>query len=216
MSDLADKLAGKFLVIDGPDGAGKTTQRKLLSRWLREAGVRVVETQDPGGTAIGAEIRRILLDNRHTGMAVATELLLYMASRAQLAEEIIRPALARGECVLCDRWVSATFAYQGAGGIEPEQVMRLAEIAIGDLARPDLTLLLDLPAEEGLARKNADAAPDRMEAKDVEFHRRVRKLFAGQAKQEPDRFAVIDASAETEQVRRQLLGAVERWCSQDD
>lgn len=211
MSDLAKNLAGKFLVIDGPDGAGKTTQQKLLAQWLRDAGVRVVETQDPGGTAIGDEIRRILLDGKHAAMSVATELMLYMASRAQLAEEVIRPALSRGECVLCDRWVSATIAYQGAGGADAEQIKTVARVAVGELAEPNLTLLLDLPAETGLQRKGKDAAPDRMESKAVEFHRRVRELFAAQAEQYPQRFAVIDASEGTEDVQRRLRSAVEAW-----
>ncbi|MGC9454834.1 MAG: dTMP kinase [Phycisphaerae bacterium] len=209
MSDLAKNLAGKFIVIDGPDGAGKTTQQKLLAQWLRDAGMRVVETQDPGGTAIGDNIRRILLDGKHSEMAVATELMLYMASRAQLAEEVIRPALARGDCVLCDRWVSATIAYQGAGGADAGQIQTVAAVAVGELAKPDLTLLLDLPAETGLQRKGKDAAPDRMEAKDIEFHRRVRELFLAQAEQYPQRFAVIDASANSEEVRQRLISAVE-------
>lgn len=204
MTELADNLAGKFLVIDGPDGAGKTTQREMLVRWLCAEGVRLREAQDPGGTTVGEEIRRVLLDGRHSGMCVATELMLYMASRAQLAEEVIRPALARGECVLCDRWVSATIAYQGAGGADAEQIETVAAVAVGELIHPDLTLLLDLPVETGLQRKSKDAAFDRMEAKDIEFHRRVRELFLHQARRQPERFAVIDASANAENVREHI------------
>lgn len=213
MSDAADKLAGKFLVIDGPDGAGKSTQQALLAQWLRGEGLAVRETRDPGGTSIGDRIREVLLDTRHGEMAVATELMLYMASRAQLAAEVVRPALEAGRCVLCDRWVSATIAYQGAGGADPEVVRTVARAAVGELAKPDLTLLLDLPVEEGLGRKS-DTSPDRMEARDVEFHRRVRELFLAQAEQAPDRFAVVEASSPAERVQDALRSAVRRWAEE--
>jgi dTMP kinase len=131
MGELVDKLAGRFVVIDGPDGAGKSTQLKLLAEHLRAAGLAVCEVRDPGGTAIGDRIRAILLDRAHGEMAVACELMLYMASRAQLAAEVIRPALSGGQCVLGDRYISSTIAYQGAGGMDAESVRQAGRIAVG-------------------------------------------------------------------------------------
>ena len=131
MDDLSKKLVGKFIVIDGPDGAGKTTQAMLLAEHLRAGGLEVRLVRDPGGTAIGDRIRQILLDRTHGEMAVECELMLYMASRAQLAAEIIRPALAAGQCVLSDRYISSTIAYQGAGGANPEAIRQAGRIAVG-------------------------------------------------------------------------------------
>ena len=127
MSRPLDTLAGKFIVIDGPDGAGKTTQAKLLAGFLIESGLEVQRIRDPGGTEIGDEIRTILLDNRHHKMSVQCELMLYMASRAQLAQEVIAPALAEGTCVLGDRYVSSTIAYQGAGGADVAAIAAYVE-----------------------------------------------------------------------------------------
>ncbi|HUT58710.1 MAG TPA: dTMP kinase [Phycisphaerae bacterium] len=205
MSDLADKLAGKFIVIDGPDGAGKTTQIELLAEQLRGSGLKVCTTRDPGGTAIGDKIRAILLDKANGGMAVECETMLYMASRAQLVSQVIRPALSRSECVLCDRYVSATVAYQGAGGADPAAIRAVGEVAVGGLW-PDLTIVLDLPADVGL--KRLTTAPDRMESKDRDFHARVRELFLQQAADEPARFAVIDASGSVHEVQQRLLKAI--------
>ena len=205
MSDMADRLAGKFIVLDGPDGAGKSTQLRLLAEWLRGQGVRVVETRDPGGTLVGDRIRGILLDTAHQEITVACEVLLYMASRAQLWEQAIRPALEAGACVLCDRWVSATVAYQGAGGTPPADVMAICDIALKG-ARPDLTVLLDIDAEQGLARNGREGGPDRIEAKAVAFHRRVRELFLAQAREQPDRFVVLDAGGGIEDVQAALRG----------
>ncbi len=140
MSELADrlakKLAGRFLVIDGPDGAGKSTQAGLLAEHLRAGGAAVRLVRDPGGTAIGDRIRQVLLDRAHGEMAVECELMLYMDSRAQLAAEVIRPALAGGMCVLSDRYISSTIAYQGAGGMDPDAIRQAAKIAVGP-AWPD-------------------------------------------------------------------------------
>ena len=210
MTDLTDKLGSRFIVIDGPDGAGKTTQLKLLAEHLRTCGVEVCLVRDPGGTAIGDRIRRILLDNAHGEMGVECELMLYMASRAQLAAEVIRPALARGECVLCDRYISATVAYQGAGGAEPDTVLQAGRIAVGP-TWPDLTILLDLDAEVGLARVAGQRRHDRMESRGAEFHRRVRKMFLRQAQEQPERFAVVDAAGTVEEVQQRLRKVVDRW-----
>ena len=209
MSDLAGKLAGKFIVIDGPDGAGKSTQLEMLAGYLRGQGTDVCMTRDPGGTVIGDKIRRILLDNAHTDMAIGCEILLYMASRTQLMSEVIWPALQQGKCVLCDRWVSSTVAYQVAGGAATaDEVMTTYEIALKGI-RPDMTVILDLPAEAGLARLTA--APDRMEAKGLEFHKKVRRLFLEQAKIAPDIFAVIDGAGSAAEVHQRLLDALRNW-----
>jgi len=205
MSEFAEKLAGRFLVIDGPDGAGKTTQATMLAEWLSDRGVDVTTVRDPGGTPIGDRIREILLDNGCAEMTVECELMLYMASRAQLVAEIVRPALAAGRCVLSDRYISATVAYQGAGGSDPTAVRTVGEIAVGGLW-PDLTIVLDLPPEAGLARLTD--APDRMEAKNLAFHRRVRQLFLDQASADPARFAVVDGAGPVPQVQQRVRDTV--------
>lgn len=208
--DWTEGLRGAFLVIDGPDGAGKSTQARRLGELLAARGVTVCPVRDPGGTAIGEKIRAILLDRAHERMSVACELMLYMASRAQLAAEVIRPAIQRGECVLADRYISSTVAYQGAGGIDVDSVMAAGQIAV-EHTWPDLTIVLDLPAEEGLARvEKARGGHDRMEAKGAEFHRRVRELFLAQADRYPGRFVVVDARGSEEQVHERLVAAVRR------
>ena len=209
--DLAGKLAGKFIVIDGPDGAGKSTQLRLLAQFLREGGAAVQTVRDPGGTAIGDRIRQILLDNAHGEMAVATELMLYMASRAQLVAEVIRPALDGGQCVLSDRYVSSTVAYQGAGGADIAAIAAVAAIATENL-RPNLTVILDLDEGQGLKRVSDNRkGMDRMEAKGGEFHRRVREMFLRQAAADVARFAVVDAAGSVEQVQERLRQAVVTW-----
>ena len=210
MSELADRLAGRFIVIDGPDGAGKSTQLKLLADFLRAGGAAVREVRDPGGTAIGDRIRGILLDRANGEMSVECELMLYMASRAQLAAEVIRPALARGECVLGDRYVSSTIAYQGAGGVEAQVVRQAARAAVGE-TWPDLTIVLDLPSEEGLRRAGKGGRHDRMEAKGLAFHRKVRELFLIQAGEDPNHFAVVDGGGSVEAVQAALREALGAW-----
>ena len=150
MSELADRLAGKFIVIDGPDGSGKSTQLKLLADALRSDGLEVTETRDPGGTAIGDKIRHILLDNDHTDMAIGCEILLYMASRTQLMHQTIAPAMDQGRCVLCDRWVSSTVAYQVA-----DATATADDMLISSASRTTNTLPLPLVAlrPAGLIRK---------------------------------------------------------------
>ena len=208
MATLAEKLAGKFIVLDGPDGSGKSTQLDLLAEWLAEDGLDVVTARDPGGTEIGDKIRQILLDGRHAHMAVPCETMLYMASRAQLVAETIAPALAAGKCVLCDRYVSATLAYQGAGGASIADIRTVADVATSGLW-PDLTIILDLPAETGLARLTG--SPDRMESKDLGFHRKVRESFLAQAQAEPGRCAVASAEGAVEEVQQRLRDLLAGW-----
>jgi len=210
MSDLPDKLAGRFVVIDGPDGAGKSTQAAMLAEHLRARGADVRLVRDPGGTAVGDRIRQVLLDRAHGEMCVECELMLYMASRAQLAAEVIRPALSAGQCVLGDRYVSSTVAYQGAGGVDAEVVLTAARIAVGP-TWPELTVVLDVPSEVGLARAGTRAAHDRMEAKGLAFHQRVRESFLDQARRDPERFAVIDAAGTPDEVQTRLREAIDKW-----
>ncbi len=208
MNEITNKLTGRFIVIDGPDGAGKSTQLKLLAEFLQAGGLDVCQTRDPGGTAISDKIREILLDRSNDPMAVECETMLYMASRAQLAAEVIRPALAAGRCVLCDRYISSTIAYQGAAGADTDAIHTAAEIATGGLW-PDLTVILDLPASDGLDRLTS--SPDRMEAKGPAFHAKVRDQFLAQAEASPESFAVVDAAGNVEQVQGRLREVVVNW-----
>ncbi len=209
MSKLSEILADKFVVIDGPDGAGKSTQLRMLAEHLKASDVEVVQTRDPGGTAIGDKIRHILLDNDHTAMTIGCEILLYMASRTQLMGEVIQPALSAGKCVLCDRWVSSTVAYQVAeGAATADEIMSIYNTAMRGVF-PDLTVIVDLPAERGLDR--VGDAPDRIEAKGAEFHSRVRELFLQQAADSPENFAVIDATGSIEQVHERLRDIILNW-----
>ena len=212
MAELADKLAGRFLVIDGPDGAGKTTQLSMLAESLRAGGLTVCPVQDPGGTRIGGHIRQILLDREHREMGVRCELMLYMASRAQLAHEVIRPALAAGQCVLGDRYISSTIAYQGASGVDAETVRRAGRIAVGETS-PDLTVVLDLASEEGLARVGEAGEHDRMEAKGLAFHRKVRELFLLQAREDPVHTVAVEASGTPQEVHERIREAVWNWAA---
>jgi dTMP kinase len=192
-------MPGLFVTFEGGEGSGKTTQLKGLLAHLRTTGRDTVETRDPGGTPIGKQIRELLLDRDNTRMAAIAELLLYEASRAQLVDEVIRPALRDGRIVLCDRFTDSTLAYQGHGRrLDRELVLRLNELATGGL-RPDLTLLLDLPAEVGLARAqerltHPRTRRDRIEEEVLSFHQRVLEGYRIIAAAEPGRVVVLDAS----------------------
>jgi len=202
---------GLFITFEGPEGAGKTTQIGLLAAWLEARGRECVTTREPGGTAIGEELRRIL--KHHQGpLADATEVLLFAAARAQHVHELIRPALARGAVVLCDRFADSTMAYQGhARDIDRELIRRLNDFAVG-AGRPDLTLLLDLPPQAGMVRarrRGADpGGADRIEAEAEDFHARVRAGFLAIAREEPGRVKVIDATPPPDQVQAQIREVV--------
>jgi dTMP kinase len=198
---------GLFIVLDGLDGSGKSTQCRLLAEWLRAKGWEVTPCADPGGTAIGKTIRDLLLGHRGE-MAMACEALLFMASRAQLTEEIIRPALARGRVVVSDRYELANLAYQGyAGGLDPEILGQVNRLATGGL-HPDLTLILDLPTEMALSRRREPA--DRVESRDTAYHQRVREGFLGEARRRPERIRVLDASLPVPEVHRRVCEEVAR------
>ncbi len=198
-----------FITFEGMEGCGKTTQLQLLAAALRRRHRQVVTTREPGGCPIADAVRAILLHPDNTAMIPRTELLLYAAARAQHVEEVIRPALAAGKTVLCDRFIDATTAYQGFGrGLALPLIERLNSLAVEGL-RPDLTLLLDLPVEEGLRRarrRNADSNPDedRFERESLAFHQRVREGYLELARRQ-ERFRVIDASGTPEEVAARVL-----------
>jgi dTMP kinase len=190
-----------FITFEGIEGCGKTTQ---LQRLARRLGPKAVVTREPGGTVIGREIRDVLLDPANRAMAPAAELLLYFADRAQNVAEVIRPALAKGLTVLCDRHVESSLAYQGHGrGLPLEDIRRLAALATGGL-RPDVIVLVDVPVEVGLARVGRRGAHDRLESERVGFHDRVRAGFEALLSAEPERWLRLDGTQPEEAVQEAL------------
>ncbi len=195
-----------FVSLDGLDGTGKSTQCRLLAAWLRDRGLAVTECADPGGTAVGDVIRDLLLGHRHA-MSLPCEALLFMASRAQLTAEIIRPALEAGRAVVSDRYLLANVVYQGhAGGLDPEQLWQAGRLATGGL-EPDLTIVLDLPIEEALRRRTGPA--DRVESRDAVYQLRVRDGFLTEARHRPDRIRVVDAGLPIEVVHQHICEALQ-------
>lgn len=202
-----------LITLEGPDGSGKTTQARLLARWLQEQGYPVTLLREPGGTAIGERIREVLHDPAHTGMSPWTEAFLYCAARAQLVAEVIRPALAAGQTVLCDRYADSTLAYQGYGrGLDLEALRLVLHLATGGLT-PDLTFCLDILPEEGLARRQRGGGEwNRLDQETVEFHRRVRAGYLELAGREPRRWIVVDAARPVESVQADLRALLRaRW-----
>ena len=203
---LQNKLPGKFIVLDGPDGCGKSTQSAMLAKYLQDAGVETASFRDPGTTAIGEKIREILLNPAHDKMDLRTEVLLYMAARAQLWKENIAPALAAGKCVILDRWLSSTCAYQGyAGGLGIDHVIKLACCSLERLW-PDLTFILDVDLDiSGSRLKNL---PDRMEQKGKDFHQKVRQGFLEFATVEKHHIVVINAQSDIEKIHRHIIDII--------
>lgn len=198
---------GLLITFEGVEGSGKSTQLQSLAKRLQEAGHQTLGTREPGGTALGEAIRRLLLEWRGGGVAAATELFLYEASRAQLVREVIDPALRRGCVVLCDRFADATVAYQGYGrGLDLSLIRRLNELATGGIG-PDLTLLLDLDPAVGLRR--IGRARDRLEAEELAFHQRVREGYLALATQNPGRIQVIDGALAPERIEEAVWQRVE-------
>jgi len=186
-------MKGLFVTLEGPEGAGKSTNREYLAERLRACCVDVVLTREPGGTPLAERIRELLLTPADEPMAVDTELLLVFAARAQHLAQVIRPALERGAVVLCDRFTDATYAYQGGGrGLSIERIAQLEAFVQGEL-RPDLTLIFDLPVEVGLARAAARGRLDRFEQEGLRFFESVRRAYLERAKAAPSRYRIIDA-----------------------
>jgi len=201
---------GRFITFEGPEGSGKSTQIRLLAAALEEQGLDVLATREPGGTAIGDAVRNILLDARNTRMSPRTEALLFNAARAQLVDEVIRPALAAGLLVLCDRYADSTLAYQGYGHGQPLDPLRqIGRYATGDLT-PDLTIYLDIDPLEGLRRKQNGAAEEwnRMEQQQLAFHQAVREGYLALARLDAARWHVVDASQDAAAIHRAILARV--------
>lgn len=197
-----------FITLEGPEGSGKTEQLELLADELKQRGCPLVKTREPGGTPIGDQIRSTILDMKNTAMVDRTEALLLQASRAQLVEEVIKPHLVAGEVVICDRYADSTLAYQGYGHQNDLAVLReIIRYATGGL-QPDLTVLLDIDPVVGLKRRTAAGKLNRLDALDIQFHRRVRAGYLELAGRDPERWKVIDAERTREEVHRDLLELV--------
>ena len=204
-------MAGRFITIEGSEGAGKTTQLVFMRDFLERRGYPVTLTREPGGTGLGEELRALLLDHRDDGMALTTETLLMFAARAEHLERVIRPALAAGQWVLCDRFTDATYAYQGGGrGLSVAKIAVLENWVQGDL-RPDLTLLLDLPVAIGLVRASKRGMADRFERETVEFFERVRAAYLNRARQQPERYRIVDAAQPVEKVQAAVENLLTQW-----
>lgn len=203
-----------FLSLDGLDGTGKSTQARLLVDRLRAAGHAVTFGIDPGGTDVGAKIREIVLTGRESSLHLRTEALLFMASRAELVDRVVKPALDRGDIVVTDRFTLANVVYQGhAGGLEPRDLWEIGRIATGGLY-PDRTFVFDLPVEAAAARRGRSA--DRMESRGLEYQQRVRDGFLFEARRLPELFTIVDASPPTEVVHETVWRAVEELLSNRD
>jgi dTMP kinase len=204
---------GVFITVEGIEGSGKSTQVRLLADYLRGMQLCVTETREPGGTEIGETIRRVLLSPSGEQISAETELLLILACRADHVDSVIRPALERGEVVISDRYADATVAYQGFGrGIDLERIRGLNEAATGGLS-PDLTVLLDLDVEDGLARvegRSGKMRTDRFERETLEFHKRVRDGYIDAASREPDRVKLVRADEEVEIIHERVRAIIER------
>lgn len=199
---------GFFIAIEGGDGAGKTTQIRLLADALQEKGVTLLVTREPGGTDIGEKLRSLVLEHGNGEVDAHTEALIFAASRAAHAHQKIRPALERGEVVVCDRYIDSSAAYQGAGrNLGIDNIVNLSRWATDDLL-PDLTIILDLPLEVSRERASARSAADRMESESDSFHSALQETFTQRAAADPQGYVTIDATGTIDQVHKQVLAAV--------
>lgn len=199
---------GRFITLEGIEGAGKSTQVKVIRSYLEERGISVLTTREPGGSPIGERVRALLLDPTSKGMSTDAELLLMFAARAEHIAQKIRPALEQGTWVLCDRFTDATYAYQGGGrGVDPARIALLEEFVQGTLG-PDLTLLFDLAVDTGLERASKRSAPDRFESETERFFEGVRAAYLAIAESQPQRVRVVDAAANLNQVSEQTRGTI--------
>lgn len=203
-------MKGRLITVEGIDGTGKSTQAELLCAALRRMGVPCLHTREPGGTAVGARLRELLLHGGDVPLAPVTEMLLLAADRAQHVAEVIRPALERGEVVVCERYVDSSLAYQGASGVPLEAIRVVNEIATGGL-RPDLTLLFDLDPEASLRKGTAD----RIEARTLAYHRKVREAFRRIREEEPERVVLVPVAGRSpSEIHRDVMSAVGRLLGQ--
>lgn len=194
-----------FITLEGPEGSGKSTQIKRLAIRLEAMGYPVVTTREPGGTPIGDQIRHVLMRMENKELQPRTEILLFLAARAQLVEQVIKPALLDGKIILCDRYGDSTLAYQGYGhGLDLDQLRKMLDFATDHL-KPDLTILLDLDVKTGLMRKKAEDEWNRLDAYEVLFHERVREGYLKLAREEPERWQIVDASQGIDAVQEDLF-----------
>ncbi|MFQ3246826.1 MAG: dTMP kinase [Arenicella sp.] len=208
-------IRGKFITIEGQDGAGKTTNAEVVKGFLEAAGIPFVHSREPGGTALGESIRDMILNSGDERIGDKAELLLMFAARAQHIQDVIEPALARGDWVMCDRFTDATYAYQGGGrGMPMKHISQLEDYVQGSL-RPDLTVLLDLPVELGEHRAGQRSDPDRFEQQQLNFKQSVRDCYLARASAEPNRIKVIDASQSVDAVSCAIDAAMEAFVADD-
>lgn len=198
-----------FITLEGVEGVGKTTQLDYIADYIRSKGRELVITREPGGTPVGEDVRTLLLDNKHKGMAADTELLLMFAARAEHIAKVIKPALASGKIVLCDRFTDASYAYQGLGrNIPSHRIDQIKDLVLGDL-KPDLTVLLDAPVEVGLERAAKRSEKDRFESEALNFFEAVRNCYLTIAAQEPHRVKIVNAALNLEAVTAQVRDILE-------
>jgi len=199
---------GKFITIEGGEGAGKSTNISFIKDYLEQHAIEVVLTREPGGTPLSERLREILLDKNEANMCSDTELLLMFAARAQHLNEVIMPSIKKGKWVICDRFTDATYAYQGGGrGIAFERIAALENWVQGDV-RPDMTIIFDLPVDVGLSRASNRSEPDRFEQENIDFFTRVRNAYLDRARQFPERYAIVNAEPQLDIVQQDLLSVL--------
>ncbi|MFH1355252.1 MAG: dTMP kinase [Candidatus Omnitrophota bacterium] len=202
-------MRGKFITFEGSEGCGKSTQSRMLARYLKGRGRKVVYIREPGGTKISEKIRKILLNPQNKKISANCEMLLYMAARAQIVDEIIKPALLGGKIVICDRFLDSTVVYQGFGlGIDIQLIKKLGSFATNSL-NPDLTILLDLPVKDGL--KNRGSSKDRIERRSYSYHLRVRRGYLKLADSQPGRIKVIKVEKNKDETQSKIREAIKRY-----
>lgn len=203
---------GRFITLEGSEGVGKTTSLKFVKDLIESKGHKVLVTREPGGTPLAEDLRATLLANRVEKVEPDAELLLMFAARCQHVNQVIKPALESGSWVICDRFVDATYAYQGGGrGIPFERIRQIESWSLGEF-KPDLTILLDMPVEAGMARTRLRGSPDRFESEKIEFYQLIRDAYLRRASQEPQRIKVIDAAPAIDQVQSQLRALIQENC----
>lgn len=205
-------MSGCLITVEGIEGVGKTTNINWICECLARQGIPYSQSREPGGTALAEDIRELLLSPRDEAMSDMTELLLVFAARAQHLHQLIRPALARGEWVVCDRFTDATYAYQGGGRGLDMSVIAMLETLVQQELRPDLTLILDIEPAQGLARAHQRGAPDRFEQEAISFFTRVRQTYLARAQAAPDRYLIVDAGQPLSDVQAQISAGLERFC----